>query len=257
MRVASERLQANFTKAAAAYDTRAQFQHVQTRRVLDAALMVFPQTASILDIGCGTGYFAVAAADKRPDWRVVGIDVSAGMCEVAVTRCPVMRGDAAQLPLAEASVDAAVSSLCYQWVEDAPRAFTELARVLRPGGRAVIASLGEMTLAELRASAKAADLPLHVLPMRGFEVDKALLRASGLEITYAECRTVREFYPSVGALLESMRGIGAGNNFSGGDRRFMAPKRWMRMLAEYEAAREEAGIPATWEHHFFVLRKPV
>lgn len=257
MPVAPRRLQHNFSKAASDYDARAYFQHIQTARVLDAALMLLPEFATIADIGCGTGYFAHVAYKKRPDWNLLGIDIAAGMCEVANNRCTAIVGDAAGLPLAAASLDAAVSSLCYQWVDKQTQAYAELYRVLKPGGRAVIASLGQATLSELRACAVTADVPLSLLSMRPIDEVLADIRGSGLQVTLAECMHETRYYPNVMALIDSMRSIGAGNNFAAqaGDR--LSPKRWMALLAEYEKRRVAAGIPATWEHHFFVLHKPL
>jgi malonyl-CoA O-methyltransferase len=255
MRVATQRLQRNFSDAAAHYDARAQFQHTETLRVLDAARMFFAPSARIADIGCGTGYFAAMAQASRPQWNIIGIDIAQGMSEIAATRCTAITADAACLPLADAAVDAAVSSLCYQWVENQTQAFAELARVLKSGGMAVVASLGTQSLCELRAAAQAAELPLGLLPMRGFEASKQAWRDSGFTISFAQQRLVTEHYPNVMALLDSMRGIGAGNNFKN-SRRHIAPKRWAVMLRAYEAKRTAQGIPATWEHHFFVVHKP-
>ena len=256
MQVLRQKLQNNFSRAANDYDVRAEFQHVQTRRVLDAALMLFPQAACIADIGCGTGYFAAAAAARRPDWKVIGIDIAMGMSRIAATRCQAINADAVRLPLADASVDAAVSSLCYQWIEDQTHAFTELARIMKPGARAIIASLGETTLRELRECAATADLSLGLLPMRNFEQCRETLMASGLQLSYAQQHLATEYYDSVAALLDSMRTIGAGNNFAREQNGFIAPKRFAAMTKQYEQLRTDRGIPATWEHHFFVLHKP-
>ncbi len=255
MLVATKRLQRNFSEAAVHYDARAQFQHTQTLRVLDAAQMFFPAAARIADIGCGTGYFAAAARPSRPYWDVLGIDIAQGMCEIAATRCTAIAGDAACLPLADASVDAAVSSLCYQWVDNQNQAFAELARVLKSGGNAVVASLGAATLCELVAAAQAAQLPLGLLPMRRFEDAKQAWLTSGFTISFAQQRMETKHYPNVMALLDSMRRIGAGNNFKPAIPRNIAPKRWAAMVSEYERKRTALGIPATWEHHFFVLHK--
>jgi malonyl-CoA O-methyltransferase len=255
MRVSSVRLQRNFGHAAAAYDARAEFQHVQTRRVLDAAVMLLPERARIADIGCGTGYFAAAAKQARPEWNMIGIDIAPGMCAVAATRCAAIAGDAARLPLADASVDAAVSSLCYQWVEDHDAAFAELARVLRPGGRAILASLGEETLRELRASAASADASLALLPLRTLSETRARMERQGFIVSLADSRLDRRYYPSVSALLDSMRAIGAGHNFTASAPQRLSPKRWQALLREYERLRTPEGIPATWEQHFFVLHR--
>lgn len=255
MQVARARLQQKFGDAANDYDALAQFQHVQTRRVLDAAVMLLPDSARVLDVGSGTGYFAHAAQAVRPHWRVIGLDLAFGMCAVANARCAMVNADAVRLPLADASVDGAVSSLCYQWVEDQEAAFMELARVLKPGGRAIIASLGEATLMELRDCALKAQLPLSLLNMPSHNATLAALKGAGFTISMHDIRHEVRHYPTVAALLDSMRAIGAGNNFSGGVRGLTGPKRWAAMLAAYETLRTPLGIPATWEHHFFVVSK--
>ena len=256
MQIAQARIQTNFGKAAASYDARAGFQHAETRRVLDAALMLLPPAATIGDIGCGTGYFAHAAREQRPDWNILGLDIALGMCDVARSRCTAITGDASQLPFATDSLDAAVSSLCYQWVDNQHAAFAELARTVKPGGRIIVASLGETSLQELRASADAVALPLSMLPMRNFAETVQALEATGLEVTFKEQRVITEYYTDVAALIESMRAIGAGNNFTGA-RSVTGPKRWMGMVKHYENLRTAHGVPATWEHHFFILRKPL
>lgn len=255
MAVVRHRLQQNFGAAAAQYDARAEFQHQQTRRVLDAALMLLPTRGIVADIGCGTGVFAQTAAPQRPQWRVLGVDIAYGMCAMAQARCTTLNADAAQLPLANASVDGAVSALCYQWVENQHDAFIALARVLKAGGRAIIASLGADSLRELRHSADAAQLPLHLLPMQQFETTRDALRGAGFGIVMAEQRMEVRYYDHVPALLDSMRAIGAGNNFINRQKGMGSPKRWASMLSHYEAMRGPKGIPATWEHHFFVLEK--
>jgi malonyl-CoA O-methyltransferase len=248
-------LRHNFSKAASEYDARADFQHVQTRRVLDAALMLLPEKARVADIGCGTGYFVHAAKPLRPQWQVVGIDIAQGMCEIAATRCHAVVGDAAHLPLATGSVDAAVSSLCYQWVENLPVAFAELARVLAPGGRAIIASLGAESLLELRDAAMRADVPLGLLTMRSNAQVVDALTQAGFEVVMADCHAQVEYYASVSALMDSMRRIGAGNNFAPSARGMLSPKRWAALVAYYEQMRKPQGIPATWEYQFFILQK--
>jgi malonyl-CoA O-methyltransferase len=256
MQVLAKKLQENFGRAAGHYDARAEFQHVQTARVLDAAMMLLPEQATIADIGCGTGYFAHAAKAKRPAWKLLGIDIAAGMCGVAKIRCTTINGDAVQLPLVDASMDAAVSSLCYQWVSNQQQAFAELHRVLKPNARAIIASLGRETLHELRACASATQVPLSLLPMRAMDDVLEDIRTAGFEVSLADCRHELRYYPTVSALMDSMRAIGAGNNFTKPSIHPLSPKRWIALVKEYEQQRTVEGIPATWEHHFFVLHKP-
>jgi demethylmenaquinone methyltransferase/2-methoxy-6-polyprenyl-1,4-benzoquinol methylase len=89
--------------------------------------------APVLDVACGTGDLCrdLSAAGYRP----VGLDLAFGMLRHAHTTAPLVEGDAARLPLADAAVDGAVSGFALRnFVALAP-VFGELARVVRPGGR--------------------------------------------------------------------------------------------------------------------------
>lgn len=100
---------------------------------------------SVLSIGCGPGFEPLELAEEvGEDGRVHGIDASEAMLTLAEERCgsspqvTLERGDATDLPVDDASVDAATSVQVYEYVEDVHTAAAELQRVLRPGGRAVV-----------------------------------------------------------------------------------------------------------------------
>ena len=115
------------------------------------------RTTDVLDVGTGAGFLAVGAATLLPAGRIVGIDVwsTADLSnnayertlanvrgEGVLDRVAIRTGDARALDFADASFDAVVSLLCLHNVEDEAERVTacrEIARVLRPGGRAVIA----------------------------------------------------------------------------------------------------------------------
>jgi SAM-dependent methyltransferase len=95
------------------------------------ATIVPPDSTTVLDLGCGS-----APMRERLDAAVsVGADRSAAELQVALAsdRGPVVRADAAALPLRDACIDSVVMSMAYMLV---PREQTlaEIHRVLRPGG---------------------------------------------------------------------------------------------------------------------------
>ena len=111
---------------------------------------------TVLDVGAGRGLLAIGAARRLSTGRVVALDcwreedlsgngpdalrANAERCGVA-DRVEVRTGDAAELPLADESVDVALSLLCLHNLEPEPRraeACRGIARVLKPGGRALI-----------------------------------------------------------------------------------------------------------------------
>ncbi|HET7170220.1 MAG TPA: methyltransferase domain-containing protein [Gaiellales bacterium] len=96
----------------------------------------------LLDVGCGTGRFAVLASE-RLGARVWGVDASDEMLREArrrpgAERVGWRRADVARLPFRAGWFDAVHSHLVLHLVPDRPAVISELARVLAPGGRAVV-----------------------------------------------------------------------------------------------------------------------
>jgi ubiquinone/menaquinone biosynthesis C-methylase UbiE len=103
----------------------------------------------ILDVGCGTGTLAVAAARRvGRAGRVVGIDpgarqIARARAKVARRRLPIefQTGVVEQLPFPDRTFDAVLSSLMMHHLPPPLKrqGLAEIARVLKPGGRLVIA----------------------------------------------------------------------------------------------------------------------
>jgi arsenite methyltransferase len=115
----------------------------QRSRVID--LLAPAPGERLLDVGVGPGLLASDLARLVGEsGRVVGLDLAPAMIAAAAARltdlpqAEVGFGDAAALDLPDAAFDAAVSTQVYEYVPEMPRALSELHRVLRPGGRAVI-----------------------------------------------------------------------------------------------------------------------
>jgi demethylmenaquinone methyltransferase/2-methoxy-6-polyprenyl-1,4-benzoquinol methylase/phosphoethanolamine N-methyltransferase len=103
---------------------------------------------SVLDVGCGPGVLTLMAAEAvGPSGLAQGIDPSPGMVELAREKASKAGASNAQfrmavieeLPFADSSFDAALSSLMLHHLpDDVKRAgFTEVFRVLKPGGRLI------------------------------------------------------------------------------------------------------------------------
>ena len=103
--------------------------------ILHGVLDLGPLT---LEVGVGTGLVADALAEMGH--RVVGVDLSPGMAARAVERvgARVAVADARRLPVRDGLFDQTYSVWVLHLVGDVPAVLTEVARVLRPGGRYVV-----------------------------------------------------------------------------------------------------------------------
>lgn len=120
--------------------------HVLDPVMLERALAERP--ARVLDVGCGEGRFCRMLRSHGVD--AVGIDPTPTLLAAARARDPAGRyidARAEQLPFADGVFDLVVSYLTLIDIEGLAAAITEMARVLRPGGRLLIANLTSFTTA--------------------------------------------------------------------------------------------------------------
>lgn len=125
------------------YERAAQTLLDATARAVDAA--AFGKGARVLDLGCGTGNAALAAARRGasviavdPSARLLGVtaDSAAGEGLSVETR----QGAAEAIPCDDAAVDVLLSVFAVIFADDPTRAASEMMRVVRPGGTIVLTS---------------------------------------------------------------------------------------------------------------------
>ena len=115
----------------------------------------FPPDAEVLEVGCGDAMIWRENADRIPDdWRLTLTDQSDGMVgearEALADRARYGVARVEELPFADESFDAVIANHVLFHVQDRGRAFSEIRRVLRPGGSFVSTTVGLDHLRELR-----------------------------------------------------------------------------------------------------------
>lgn len=102
----------------------------------------------VLDIGCGTGVLARAAARSLgANGSVTGVDVNNDMLTVASDTPEVVSwrcAPAEQLPFGDDSFDRVLSQFALMFFDDRPAAVAEMARVCRPGGSIAVATWADI-----------------------------------------------------------------------------------------------------------------
>lgn len=111
----------------------------------DAMLGLIPSDWVIADLGCGSG---ALASDLAPYARqIIGVDNSEPMLAAARKRTQAIdnvelrQGDLSALPIGDAEVDATLCVIVLSYIADTLTAIKQMARVIKPGGRAVIVDL--------------------------------------------------------------------------------------------------------------------
>ncbi|TWG96935.1 Methylase involved in ubiquinone/menaquinone biosynthesis [Nocardioides sp. J9] len=98
-----------------------------------------------VDVGCGMGGNTVVL--RELGWQAVGVEYTATGARIAASRgIPVVRGDGRRLPIADESVDLVMSTDAWEHIDDDVAVAAETFRVLRPGGRALVAVPAGMAL---------------------------------------------------------------------------------------------------------------
>ena len=108
------------------------------RRALVRRLMRGVPAGRAIDVGPGPGGNAAVLRDLG--WDVTGVELTETGAELCARRgVPVVRGDATRLPMAARSVDLVMSTDVWEHIEDHETVASESFRVLRPGGRLLVA----------------------------------------------------------------------------------------------------------------------
>jgi SAM-dependent methyltransferase len=101
-------------------------------------LVGLPPTATVLDLGAGTGKLTRVLTTAFD--RVVAVEPAEAMRRILAAQCPraaTLAGNAQEIPLADKSVDAVFAAQAFHWFDDEP-AVAEIARVLRSHGTLVL-----------------------------------------------------------------------------------------------------------------------
>jgi malonyl-CoA O-methyltransferase len=258
-----------FGRAAATYDAAAALQREVGARMASRLDYIRIAPRTILDAGCGTGEAVGELAARYAGARVVALDMALPMVRVARERTHGARsllrrllpgalgggpappfflcGDCNALPLQGVTCDLVWSNLALQWVNDLPRAFAEMRRVLKVGGLFMFSTFGPDTLKEIRAAFARADGHTHTNRFTDMHDIGDMLVGAGFADPVMDMEQLTLTYPDAGSLMRELKLVGASNATRGRPHGLTGRGRWQRALAALEAMRTEGRIPATYE----------
>ncbi|KAG2201611.1 hypothetical protein INT46_008790 [Mucor plumbeus] len=191
-------------------------------RVADRLLDINRDFDTVVDLGSGCGHI-VKHATKDMMKKLIMCDMSEKSLnrdidvpyDVHIERQVV---DEENLPFAENSLDAVVSSLSLNWVNDLPGALIQIRNSLKPDGVFIGAMFGGDTLFELRTSLQLAEVEREsgisprVSPMADSSDMSRILTRAGFTLTTVDVDEIQVNYPSAFELMQDLRAMGESNS---------------------------------------------
>lgn len=201
----------NFSAIADQYDAHAEPQRRAAEELL--AFTGSPAPRAILEPGCGTGLYTRLLLAAFPRAKILGVDISPTMLQVARRKIADPRAafhvaDAEDFH--EGRYDLITSNATLQWFADLPRGIAGLAGLLAPGGTLSFSFFGPETYRELDGALREVFGDEVGVACRRFAPREELLRAMYAVFGICEVaeRRYTQTFPSLAALLRSIRYTG-------------------------------------------------
>lgn len=240
-------IQSAFSQAAAQYDQVATVQRAAADWLLthlSTELTTQPDANRVLDTGCGTGYLTEHLA--RRGAHCTALDLAHSMANTTRAHAHAVCGDIEQLPFCNESFDLYASSLAWQWTH-ARTALAEAARVLKPRGTLLVATLGTQTLHELREAFAQIDAAEHVREFEPFEHYDHWLKEAGFTALTLQREILQTHAPDLRSLLGQIKTLGAHVLSQRRRKGLLGKNAWRRLQQDYEQWRTPKGLPASYE----------
>jgi malonyl-CoA O-methyltransferase len=243
----------SFSRAATTYDSAALLPLTVGKRLLEKLELMPLQPQHIIDLGCGTGLLTQELSLRHPTATLLAIDIAANMLHVAQQKRPTIKhficAEATSIPVADESVELVFSNLTLAWCcADLLTVFTEIKRVLKPGGLWLFSTLGPDTLQELKQSFAAVDTHPHIHQFADMHNIGDYLLQTGFHMPVMEMEKIILAYRHAHDLTHDLKMLGA-HNLDPKRHRALTPKSHKQKLAAtYEQFRNaDHLLPATFE----------
>ncbi len=169
----------------------------------------------VLDVACGTGVVARAAAERvAPTGQVTGVDHNPAMLDVARRVAPQVQwrhGDVAALPFDEHAFDAVTCQAAIFFFPDPTAALAEMSRVARPSAGVVVQSFSSLSsqpaygpwvdMVARHAGPDAVELLGTYWSQGDPEIMREQCGAAGLEVTAVHQLTLPAYFPNVQTMV--------------------------------------------------------
>lgn len=237
-------------------------------RVSDRVLDIARRMEVAVDIGSGRGFVTRHLTDHSVG-GVTALEMSPGQLSAAPDPEGVrlericLDVDGMDLPFTDNSVDLVTSSLALHWVNDLPRLFREINRILKPDGVFIGAMFGGETLYELRVALQLAEtereggIAPHISPFVEVRDLGSLLNSSKFNMITIDTEELKVCYPTIFQLMRDLKGM-AENNAAFNRKLHLHRETLLAANAIYSELyqNEDKTLPATFQVFYWIGWKP-
>lgn len=210
----------------------------------------------VLDLGCGPGLFTKQLQHNGS--YLISADLALGMLQEHKSDHSKLNLDSHQLSFLDKSIDLVFSNLMIQWCDFA-EVTSEILRVLKPGGEAVISTLLPGSLFELAQSWQSVDDDVHVHAYETLEDLNEIVQGQHWQAVELYQEDLVYWYDNAKQLARELKSLGA-NLVKGRQRKGLVTKaKWQQMEAAYQAqfcCQSSNKISATYKTLTIKLTKP-
>ena len=239
-------VQASFSKAAVHYDQFADLQRDIGHHLIDLMPNSIKQANTILDLGCGTGYFSALFNETNESAQLTCFDLSPEMlkqtAERGITRCQFLQGDIDVLPFTTRQFDLIFSNLVLQWSEQLVTCLEQVKKALNKQGQLCFSTLLNGSLIELQQAWKVVDRNSHINHFLTQENVRNALALSGFNNVRMTTETHVKKYADVIEVMKALKGIGANHVHDGKKNRTMGRQLLKQLEQGYQPYIDNDGL---------------
>jgi len=242
----------SFAAASLSYDGVAGLQRQVGKALLDS-IDAQSLNGTVLDLGCGTGFLTGELLALSAGGQMIALDIALPMLHrarsklIGQTNVRYLCADAERLPLQADCIDSVCSNLALQWCRNLPVVFSDMRRILKPGGRLQFSTFGPRTLQELKTAWAEVDQFNHVNEFYSEQALRDFLEQARFADIQISSKVYDTTYSSVMALMRELKQIGAHNVTVGRNKQMTTKAQMQAMMNAYEKQGADGEISATYE----------
>lgn len=222
-------------------------QNIVAKKILEKTSVIKAEPSSILDLGLGSSVLADMLYKQYPNAKITSLNTA--KIPQTSNNFKVIDADVAKMPFSDWSYSVIYSSLMLQEVSNFQSVFSEVKRVLAPGGYFIFSTLGPETLKEVRESWAMVDDFRHVNDFPPMQALADSLAQQGFIDVVVSTEKIVVRYDNVRTILKDLQEIGASNittldKYQG----LMTSSKLMKFCKKYEEFKlEDGSYPVTYE----------